>query len=189
MSRLLRLTQRLASRSPTVADPTGRREAAVALIWAPDPDALLLIRRAEHPADPWSGQMGLPGGRRAQEDPDLLATAVRETLEEVGVDLSAAALLGALDDLAPTTQLLPAILVRPFVFQVAGRPALSLNSEVAAARWVDLDSLLVPGAYDTYPVEARGFRLSRQGYRLPEGVVWGMTERILTPILALLEED
>jgi len=49
MNRLVRLTRRLAARSPIIADPTGRREAAVALIWAPDPDALLLIRRAEHP--------------------------------------------------------------------------------------------------------------------------------------------
>ncbi len=189
MSRIARLTQRLASRRPTVADPTGRREAAVALIWAPDPDALLLIRRADHPADPWSGQMGLPGGRRVEEDSDLLATAVRETSEEVGVDLSSAALLGALDDLAPSTQLLPAILVRPYVFRVGGRPTLRPNSEIAAARWVDLDLLLAPGAYDTYPVEARGFRLRRQGYRLPEGIVWGMTERILTPVLALLRDD
>ena len=35
---------------------------------------LLLIRRAEHPLDPWSGHIALPGGRRDPGDPDRLAT-------------------------------------------------------------------------------------------------------------------
>ena len=186
MSRLIRLTSLLASRSPTAADSTGRSEASVALVWALDPLALLPIRRAEHPKDPWSGQMGLPGGRRGVGDEDLLATAIRETAEEVGVDLSGALNLGALDDLAPVTAVLPPILVRPFVFQVEGRPGLRPNAEIAAARWVELDSLLAPGVYDSFPVEAGGFRIHRQGYALPEGVVWGMTERILTPVLKVL---
>ena len=61
---------------------------------------VLLIRRAENPRDPWSGHMAFPGGREAPEDRDLLATAVRETHEEVGLDLQRSAhLLGRLDAL------------------------------------------------------------------------------------------
>lgn len=186
MTRLDQLAAWLRNHEPAAADPTGRREAAVALIWVPDPETLLLIRRAEHPADPWSGQMGLPGGRRGTEDPDLLSTVMRESGEEIGVDLAGADLLGALDDLAPTTPVLPPILVRPFVFRLPTRPRLITNAEVAATRWVELDTLLAPGVYGRYPVNVRGARMHRRGYRLEEGVVWGMTERILTPVLRRL---
>ncbi|MGH7339454.1 MAG: NUDIX domain-containing protein, partial [Candidatus Rokuibacteriota bacterium] len=62
------------------------REAAVALLVRPRADLeILLIKRAEHPRDPWSGHMALPGGRRSTTDADLVATAFRETEEETGV--------------------------------------------------------------------------------------------------------
>ena len=38
--------------------------AAVSIVLAPNPDSLLLIRRAERTGDPWGGHMALPGGRR-----------------------------------------------------------------------------------------------------------------------------
>src|SRR3954452_25490336 len=60
-------------------------------------DAVLLARRALHEDDPWSGHAGLPGGRWELGDESLLATALRETREEVGIDsLAHGRLLGAL---------------------------------------------------------------------------------------------
>ena len=76
-----------------VADqiPEHHSRAAVALCLAPDAGELsiLMMRRVEHPKDPWSGQISLPGGREEPEDPSLSVTARRETLEEVGLDLGA----------------------------------------------------------------------------------------------------
>ncbi|HEU5170288.1 MAG TPA: NUDIX domain-containing protein, partial [Gemmatimonadales bacterium] len=91
----------------------------MAFVLVAEPDALLLIRRAERAGDPWSGQMGLPGGRHHPGDPDLLATAIRETEEEVGLALDASRCIGVLDDVAPRTPDLPPIAVRPFVFSLA----------------------------------------------------------------------
>ena len=66
----------------------------------PDGPEVFLIRRSEHPDDPWSGHMAFPGGRKDDIDETLLATAHRETLEEVGLSLiEDADALGRLDDL------------------------------------------------------------------------------------------
>jgi 8-oxo-dGTP pyrophosphatase MutT (NUDIX family) len=156
--------------------------AAVAVILAPDPDSILLIRRAEQAGDPWSGHMALPGGRQDPAEPDLVATAIRETAEEVGLDLRPEQLLGTLDDVVPRTPALPPIAVRPYVFGLDRRPTLTLNPEVAAARWIPLDLLLHPDTYHSVRLEIRGESREFPAYRLDDSVVWGMTERILSSL-------
>src|SRR5206468_4815145 len=78
----------LAGHSPQFLErEPSHSEAAVALVLAGRGDDLSLcaIRRAEHPLDPWSGHMALPGGRSSPEDPSRRAVAERETFEEVGL--------------------------------------------------------------------------------------------------------
>jgi 8-oxo-dGTP pyrophosphatase MutT (NUDIX family) len=181
-----RLAQAVAGRPPLRVDEPGRRLAAVAVIAAPDPDSILLIRRSERLGDPWSGHLGLPGGGFDPGDVDLLGTAVRETREEVGLDLTGVACLGSLDDVAPRTPVLPPITVRPFVFCLEARAALTLSDEVAHAFWIELGRLGQPGVYQERILEIRGLPRSVLGYVLEDGLVWGMTERILTPLLTLL---
>lgn len=187
LSPIDRLEQALASRAPhTVTDPS-RQLAAVAVVFAPDPDSVLLIRRAQREGDRWSGQMAFPGGRWSPGDPDLLTTARRETFEEVGVDLAGARLIGQLDDSAPRSANLPPVIVRPFVFHLASRVRLSGNHEVADASWIPLERLASDAVYRPYAFEVAGARLLFPGYHLDIGVVWGMTERILTPVLQLID--
>lgn len=131
--------------------------------------------------------MGLPGGRRDPGDSDLLATAIRETREEVGLDLRGARLLGTLDDLAPTIPVLSPIIVRPHVFALdRWFEELVLSAEVQYVRWAPLADLNHPACYRPYTFEHGGLRYSRPGYHLGDDVVWGMTERILTPLLEML---
>ena len=181
------IAQRLAAHRPLTedGDPV-LRWAAVALILVPAPDALLLIRRAEAAGDPWSGHMALPGGRRSPTDQDLAAAAIRETAEEVGIGLTREALLGALDDIAPRTPVLPPIAVRPFVFRLESRPPLELNAEVAAAAWVPLETARHPDTYGTVTLHLHGADRVVPAYRFEESVVWGMTERILTRLFELV---
>jgi len=181
--RLARLRERLANRPHTADNDPSLLWAAVAVVLTPDPDSILLIRRAERTGDPWSGHMALPGGRREARDPDLVATAVREIAEEVGIDLAAGQLVGRLADVIPRTPVLPPIAVRPFVFLPPTRPPLVLNSEVASARWVGLDDLLKPGAHHPVRLEVAGQSREVQAYELEDAIVWGMTERILTDLL------
>lgn len=184
MSRISRVETLLRTLTPRLVDDPTRSPAAVALIFAEAPvESVLFIQRAEFPGDPWSGQIAFPGGRKDPADPDLLATAVRETQEELAFDLRSSRFLGILDDLAPVSPHLPPVVVRPHLFIVPAQAALTPNAEVAQVFWTPLDQLLDPSRYRPYRFQ-RGERVTRHpGYHLPQGVVWGMTERILTPVL------
>jgi 8-oxo-dGTP pyrophosphatase MutT (NUDIX family) len=179
----------LCAGTPTLHDPgPDGGFAAVALLLAPaaggEPE-VLLIRRAQRAGDPWSGHLGLPGGRRQAGDADLLGTALRETFEEVGVRLDARAFLGQLDDLRPTTRVLPRLVVRPFAFGLAARPALTLNHEVEEPLWTPLSVLR--GARVRARVVARGEELEVDSLPVSGHVLWGMTLRILDGFLARTE--
>ena len=186
------LAERLGARRPVEVGPEPGAEAvapqlaAVAVILAPGPDSVLLIRRAEREGDPWSGHVGLPGGRHNHADADLCVTAMRETVEEVGCTLSRDDLLGALDDVWPLTPPPRMIVVRPYVFWLPKRPALSPNREVADAFWVALAELRDPSIYRDTALLLRGQERRFPAYHLgPRDIVWGLTERILTPLLEL----
>lgn len=131
--------------------------------------------------------MALPGGRRHTADPDLLATAIRETAEEVGVLLNRDDLVGSLEDVVPRTPTLPPIAVRPFVFLLGSRPPLVLNQEVTSARWVPLSHLLHPGVHHPIRLDVGGQSRIVQAYELDDAIVWGMTERIITSLLLQLQ--
>jgi 8-oxo-dGTP pyrophosphatase MutT (NUDIX family) len=181
--------ERLARREPRrLRDVARSIEAAVALVLAPGSAQrmeLLLIKRAVNRDDPWSGQIALPGGRRESHDPDLLVTATRETGEEVGISLPRNRLLGELDDLHPRTATLPPVVVRPFVFGLAEQPPVMVSAEVASYFWVPLTQLAdgetrtqfrIPGRDDLFPA-----------YRVGSDVLWGMTERIVSSFIELLD--
>jgi len=169
------------------------RRAAVAVVLAPSEGApgatlsVLLVRRSEREGDPWSGHMALPGGHAQPEDPDLLHTARRETLEEVGIDLGDAELLGQLDDVSPMRS--SDMAVRPFVFWAPTPHRITLSEEVAEVLWVPLDALASDALRATREVAVRGATLRVPAYVIEERVVWGMTfhllERFLAAVLAL----
>ena len=185
-----RLIQRLASRSPAeIADPTSRRAAVAILIQLGEngEPEIFFIQRAVYEGDPWSGQIAFPGGREERDDADLAATASRETFEETSIDLAEGSeLIGVLDDLHPRTVRLPAVVVRPFVYLVAGERPTYLSDEVADCFWVPLSVLLDRTVWKDATVQAGGTEMSRFGFHHRGHVVWGMTERILSGLLGLL---
>jgi len=147
----------------------------------------LFIHRAVRAGDRWSGQIAFPGGRREPTDPDLITTAIRETLEEIGVDLTQAERLGVLDDLHPRTPVLPPVVVRPFAFALTDRPTIVSSAEVQSAFWVSFRALLSPEAQGTVTVDHPGIpRRVFPAYMIGDHTIWGMSERILTSLISLL---
>lgn len=176
---------------PDAAAARGGR-AAVAIIVREAADAqaeILLIRRAERPNDPWSGHMAFPGGREEPHDETLLATALRETREEIAVDLARAGrLLGQL-------QALPAMArgrtigmeIVPFVFELTVQAPLVFNAaEVAEAIWMPLEPLRRGALRTTVPYELAGQRLNLPAHDFEGRIVWGLTYRMLDQLFALL---
>ena len=149
---------------------------------------LLFIRRAEHPGDPWSGDMGLPGGRVEPGDAGPLGAAVRETLEELALDLERdAALLGALPTVRTHLRRGPGPLwVAPFVFELKGAPPLTPNHEVQEAIWVPLAFLLERGNRSSFSWTGRGAPFEMPCYRFDGRLIWGLTLHMLDDFLATL---
>lgn len=166
------------------------REAAVALLLRPREQLeLLLIKRATHERDPWSGHMALPGGRRSPADRDLIETAFRETEEEVGIRLHRPdCFLGALDEVAPATPRLPPIVIAPFVAVVPESTTTQPDPrEVEFTVWVPVASLREPGAAGEILIHFEGGSRPFPSLTYGEHVIWGLTLRILTQFLSLLQ--
>ncbi len=141
---------------------------------------LLFIERAHREGDRWSGDMAFPGGKREVSDDDLVATAVRETAEEVGVELDTP--VGRLDDV---TGRVNKGVVSPFVFTVGARPELRPEpGEVAHALWIPLRDLLDPVA--AFPFRWPEAPDAYPALRYRRHVIWGLTFRTLELLVELV---
>jgi 8-oxo-dGTP pyrophosphatase MutT (NUDIX family) len=187
-----RLAHALAGRTAQrheLDDPI-RRAAVALLLRLGEAGALelLLIKRAVYASDPWSGHVALPGGRQEPGDATLLHTAIRETREEVGVDIAGRGLvLGVLDELGPSTPRLPPLTILPHVAVIEREVPLTLSHEVAEAFWVPMARLRDPAASREVDLDlATGVRRVRS-LSYQEHIIWGLTERILRQFFALLD--
>ena len=179
----------LKGRTPKLAEPgTFDTAAAVTLLLRPASDRLefLAIKRTEAKRDPWSGHMALPGGRRDAADDDLWATAVRETREEVGIDLlERGTLLGRLDDVAPRSRHIPLIAIAPFVAAVPPDVVAGRSPEVERAIWLPLEAVIEESYRGRLKLP---FEPDREFPTIEYGgeVIWGLTFAILRQVEELL---
>lgn len=180
---------RLARADITRQSLPGHTRAAVALVLGRDGDdySILFIERAAHPDDPWSGNIGFPGGKVEDGDNGCRSTAERETLEEVGLDLSGARFLGRLSDVHGAH--LP-VLVSCFVYgidRVGG--GLSLSDEVQEAFWLSIGYLVDPANRGAHMFNFAGDSFQSPCIRLPypdKPVLWGLTHRLVMEFLRII---
>jgi len=184
------LEGRLAAPRHILVEPERVPQAAVSLILrdAQGSAQALIIKRAERPGDHWSGHLALPGGRAQVEDADLIATAARETYEEVGIDLfDGGGFIGQLEILLPTNPRLPRLEIAPFVAVAPPEFTLKLNGEVARAFWISIADLKHEGRSSSFSMPLDGVINKWPAYPSEGGPIWGITERILTNFLSLLD--
>ena len=151
---------------------------------APEEPEVLFIERAEHPEDPWSGHMAMPGGRLEPEDAGPHEAAERETLEEVGLCLEGAERIGRLDDLEGRHAGRRAgLVISAFVYHLPETPVLQPNHEVREALWFPLrelraDERHIDFRFPRYPESMPPYPGIVVGHPTRQ-VVWGLTYRFL----------
>lgn len=180
------LSGKLQQPGPETGTDDGAVCCAVALILREGDEGteMLLVQRAEHPGDPWSGNLGFPGGKREPGDRTLRDAAERETREEIGLSLSRDQYLGFLGEIEGAH--LP-VRVACFVYRVEELPPLVPSEEIADIFWVPLQKLRccrgeadVTFAGGTHRVPC--FRLDPH-----RPILWGLTYRLIERFLPLLE--
>lgn len=164
-----------------------KKKAAVAipLLATADGVSLLMIRRAQREGDPWSGHMGFPGGRRDRKDANNLACALRETREELGLDLEEAGELicelGQVNTGWRPDR--PEMLITPFVFELHGAPVLKPNHEVDDVVWVPLQFLLDKSNRMPLKWEWRGESIESDAYFFEGDQIWGLSLMMLDELM------
>lgn len=187
------IAERIAAHEPTavpLADAPRRTAVSIVLRDTNGAVEVLYIRRVEHPDDPWSGHIAFPGGHVDGEDFDVVATAVREAREEVGVDLERdARLLGRLDDVRGRAQgrILP-LAISPVVFALERDVTLLPDpTEVAAAFWLPLTPLATGEHASTYLYRrAEIGEVALPCWRIEGHCIWGLTFLMTCELLAVL---
>jgi 8-oxo-dGTP pyrophosphatase MutT (NUDIX family) len=138
-----------------------------------------VFTRRHHELPRHAGEISFPGGRRDAEDADLIATALRETHEEVGLPAESVQVLGALE---PIPTIVTGYAIHPFVGVVPGNFRwIPSNSEVAAV--IDLPLPAVAAGYSRRRLVRRGAALRTDTYTVDEHMIWGATARIVSDLL------
>lgn len=192
--RLEEIRARLAAYRPTLIEEQKVARASVAMVLGEGAAGveLLLIQRATRDDDPWSGHMALPGGRRDPDDADVIATAVREAREEVGIDLTVdGEPIGRLDELRAVARHRPLdLVISPVVFALQRPAALTLNPrEVDSAVWVPLSFFGMPAARATHSRTLDGIASDYPAFRYERYTIWGLTHRILEGFLEITTKN
>jgi len=159
---------------------TEQPSAAVALVVTRKSPSILLVRRANHALDPWSGQWAFPGGRVDDSDSDLLATCQREVLEECGCHLSADHYEGALPISKAGRLHKQAVVVAPFLWEIPERVDLTLDeTEIASACWQELSYLADPVNHDSGVIAPEYANSEFPYIRMGDTPLWGFTYMVL----------
>jgi 8-oxo-dGTP pyrophosphatase MutT (NUDIX family) len=172
---------------PLTREMESRAAVAMVLRIEEGETAVLLMTRAERKGDRWSGQVSMPGGHEEEEDGSLLVTAIRETREEIGVDLERGGhFLGRLPGIparARGERLSMAVV--PFVFARTEDAPLRLGAEAVEAFWFPL-TRAASGALDSrvrrlHEGEEREF----PSWCFEGREIWGLTYRMLNEFLRI----
>lgn len=168
------------------------KKAGVMALFYPDSyndTHLLFILRKSHPKDVHSNQIGFPGGKAEKQDMDLMATALRETWEEVGVSPEKIEVIKECSEIyIPPSN----FEVQPFMGLYRNRklePFVPQKSEVAALIEVRLSALLDDANLFTETLTTSyAENVSVPAFKLNGYTVWGATGMMLNEIRTLLQE-
>jgi 8-oxo-dGTP pyrophosphatase MutT (NUDIX family) len=148
--------------------------------------SLLFIKRPENERDPFSGHMAFPGGRMESDDKSKLETAIRETYEEVGINInSSGRILGSIDDVNPNNPRARNYIVTPYLSVLNEEVVITPDAnEVERVVWVPMRHLSDDKNAQVRMRERGGRLVEDYAYNYEQYIIWGMTGRILHQFLS-----
>jgi 8-oxo-dGTP pyrophosphatase MutT (NUDIX family) len=151
----------------------------VPLILAGGTAELIFTKRTDD-VETHKGQISFPGGMTDPEDGDILATALREAHEELGIAPSLVTIRGLLDDLAVPS----GFIITPVVGTLGGLPALTPNpAEVAEVFTVPLEYFCDPSNGRMELRDYRGMKHEVWFYEHGGHTIWGATAMIVRSLI------
>lgn len=162
------------------------RRSAVLILLFPGEQGLLstaFIKRVEYDGV-HSGQVAFPGGKHEEEDPDLVATALREAREEAGILPETVTVCGELSSLfVPPSN----FIISPVIAYCPIKPVFTPDpAEVAEIFTLPLSHFTDPSNLVERDFHPRsGNRIRVPGYQAGEFFIWGATAMILSELIAL----
>lgn len=168
-------------------DPNSAKESSVFILLYQENNEwyIPLIKRTVYNGA-HSGQVSLPGGKRERQDNDILQTAYRETVEEIGISSKAITYVGTL-----TTLYIPNsnFNVIPQVGILNSTPTFSRNSrEVEQIINLPLACLLDKSNIKHFERKINGINISAPYYHYDEYIIWGATAMILSEFKEIVKE-
>lgn len=163
-----------------------KQNAAVTILVIPsekEEKGILLIKRPEYDGH-HSGQISFPGGKEEKDDENLLQTAIRETHEEIGINLGEDHLIGALTPLfIPVSR----YLVHPYVFLENGIKEFTLDpNEVEYVIHLPVKKILDASIVKTTRIETSDRTITTPYFDIEGEIVWGATAMMLSEFVEIL---
>jgi 8-oxo-dGTP pyrophosphatase MutT (NUDIX family) len=170
-----------------IDDPRLKRAAVLIPLFKKDGEYHILLTRRTNIVEHHKGQISFPGGRQDKKDKDLLATALREAREEMGIEEKDVRILGELDDFCTATT---DFCISPFVALIPYPYPLKVNrQEIEEVIEVPLSGLLDKRRFRQELREKDGLPFPVYFYQHQDHTIWGATARILKQLLDLLPEE
>ena len=175
---VIQLKQILTSPITIDSEDNSKNKLASVLIIIFGTEPMVLMTERAKTMNHHAGEISFPGGTWEKRDMDLLQTAIRETKEELGIEISRLAVIGQLD---PVTTLNSGFKITPFIVFLDELPKIMYNSEIESILRIPLFSLLKTIEDDNDP--SHQSIMEMHSFKFENHLIWGASARMLKQIL------
>ncbi len=166
--------------SPIASEPRNntKNKIAAVMIMVYGTEPMIIMTERPKTMNHHAGEISFPGGTWKKDDRDLLDTAIRETKEELGIEISRQVVIG---QLKPIMTMNSGFMITPFITFLDGIPSLVPNSEIASVLRIPLLEILKTIEDDRDPTHKSIQEMYT--FKFQDHLIWGASARMLKQIL------
>jgi 8-oxo-dGTP pyrophosphatase MutT (NUDIX family) len=181
------IANKIKSYRPTYLPDDGSQRGAVLIpIYQKNDDYYIIFTKRTEELSTHKGQISFPGGKIEEQDKTLVACAIRETEEEIGIPPEKIAVLGELDQIKTTGS---NILLSAYVSLVDYPFKIKINEkEVESIITVPLREIIDENKWKKEMIENNGQKCSYWIYPVNEEIIWGATAFLVRQLISIISE-